>query len=180
MKLIGIGGNLPCATFGPPRRTCGAALSLLAARGVDIVARSRWFESAPVPTSDQPWYINGVAAVATTLDAEALVAEVLHVEAELGRQRSIPNAPRTIDIDVLAYDDVIITADHPGAVETPHPRLHVRAFVLMPLHDIAPDWRHPISGAALSTLIKALPKDQACRPILDAEGAYGTEWRDEG
>ena len=169
MKLIGIGGNLPCATFGPPRRTCGAALSLLAARGVEIVARSRWFESAPVPTS-------GVAAVATTLDAEALVAEVLHVEAELGRQRSIPNAPRTIDIDVLAYDDVIITADHPGAVEIPHPRLHVRAFVLMPLHDIAPDWRHPVSGAALSTLIEALPKDQTCRPILDAEGAYGTEW----
>ena len=180
MKLIGIGGNLPCATFGPPRRTCGAALSLLATRGVDIIARSRWFESAPVPASDQPWYLNGVAAVTTTLDAAALVAEVLHVEAELGRQRSIPNAPRTIDIDVLAYNDVIITGDHPGAVEIPHPRLHVRAFVLMPLHDIAPDWRHPVSGAALSKLIEALPKDQTCRPIPDAGGAYGTEWGDEG
>ena len=176
MKLIGIGGNLPCATFGPPRRTCGAALSLLAARGVDIVARSRWFESAPVPASVQPWYINGVAAVETVLDAEALVAEVLHVEAELGRQRSIPNAPRTIDIDVLAYDGVIITADRPGDVEIPHPRLDVRAFVLLPLHDIAPAWHHPVSGVALSSLIKALPKDQVCRPTPDADGAYGTEW----
>jgi 2-amino-4-hydroxy-6-hydroxymethyldihydropteridine diphosphokinase len=176
VKFIGIGGNLPCATFGAPRRTCGAALSLLAARGVDIVARSRWFESAPVPASDQPWYINGVAAVATTLDAAALVAEVLHVEAELGRQRSTPNAPRTIDIDVLAYDDVIIAANHPGAIEIPHPRLHKRAFVLMPLQDIAPDWRHPVSGIALSKLIEGLPKDQTCRPIPDADGAYGTEW----
>lgn len=149
---------------------------MLASRGVDIVARARWFESAPVPISDQPWYINSVAAVETTLDADALVAEVLHVEAELGRQRSTPNAPRTIDIDVLAYDDVIIAPDHPGAVEIPHPRLHVRAFVLLPLHDIFPDWRHPVSGAALSTLIDALPKDQTCRPIPDADGAFGTEW----
>ncbi len=177
MKIIGIGGNLPCSTFGPPRRTCGAALSLLASRGVDIVARSRWFESAPVPASDQPWYINGVAAVETHLDAEALVAEVLHVEAELGRQRSTPNAPRTIDIDVLAFDDAIVAAKNPGDVEIPHPRLDTRAFVLLPLHDIAADWRHPLSGTPLSALIEALPKDQICRPIPDAEGAYGTEWR---
>ena len=177
MILIGLGGNLVCETFGPPRRTCGAALSLLEARGSRVVARSRWYESAPVPAGDQPWYINAAVAIETTLDPRALVEEALEVEAVLGRRRSIPNAPRTIDLDVLAYGDTVIHPQKAGDAAVPHPRLHRRAFVLLPINDITPDWRHPESGTGIDALIDALPRDQICRPIDDADGVFGTEWR---
>jgi len=177
--LIGLGGNLPSAPFGRPRATCGAALEILEAHGIAVQACSRWFESAPVPMSDQPWFVNGVAAVETSLDAPALVAEVLEIEAELGRRRTVPNAARTIDIDLIAYHDLVLDNAGPGSVTIPHPRMHERAFVLRPLADIAPDWRHPVSGAALADLLRALPADQICRPMPDAAGLYGTEWMGE-
>lgn len=177
MIVIGLGGNLTCETFGAPRKTCGAALSLLQARGIRIAARSRWYESAPVPISDQPWYVNGIAAVETELQPEALIAEVLEAEAEMGRRRSIANAPRTIDIDVIAYNDRVIRPDHPGGPEVPHPRMAGRAFVILPLMELAPDWRHPASGTAIKDLAAALPADQVCRPMDDADGLFGTEFK---
>ncbi len=182
MIFLGLGGNLNCETYGSPRRTCGAALELLARKNIKIVANSRWYESAPVPISDQPWFVNGVVGVETTLSPKDLVASVLEVEADLGRRRSVPNASRTIDIDVLAYDDQIISEhDQSDAsnVVIPHPRMHLRAFVLLPLADIAPDWGHPISGAHIRDLINGLPKDQVCKPMPDGEGLSGTEWQPE-
>lgn len=183
MIFLGLGGNLDCETYGSPRRTCGAALEILQRRGIQIVAHSRWFESAPVPISDQPWFINGVVGIETTQPPHDLVKTVLDVETELGRRRSIPNAARTIDIDVLAYGDQIISAcdqaDTKSDVEIPHPRMNSRAFVMLPLADIAPDWVHPKSGVHMRDLINALPADQVCRPIPDGEGLSGTEWQPE-
>lgn len=176
MIFLGVGGNLPCETFGQPRATCGAALQILEARGVKITARGRWYESAPVPASDQPWYVNGVVAVKTSLDPVALIREMLDVEAELGRRRTVANAPRTIDLDVVAYGDWVIEPTTPGGAAIPHPRMHQRAFVLKPLADIAPDWRHPATDRALSELLDELPKNQICRPLPDAAGLFGTEW----
>jgi 2-amino-4-hydroxy-6-hydroxymethyldihydropteridine diphosphokinase len=117
--FIGLGGNLTCETFGTPRTTCGAALQIMDQRGLRIRERSRWYESAPVPASDQPWYVNGVVSIETTLDARDLVREVLSIEAELGRRRTVPNAPRTIDLDVIAYHDAVITADNPALAGYP-------------------------------------------------------------
>jgi len=174
--FIGLGGNLTCPTFGPPRATCGAALQIMEQRRIRITARSRWYESAPVPVSDQPWYVNAVVCVDTALDADALVHEVLEIETELGRRRTVANAPRTIDLDVIAYGDTVIEGDARHHVTIPHPRMQGRAFVLLPMAEIAPDWRHPLSGAALDELIAALPTDQVCRPMADAAGMYGTEW----
>lgn len=179
MIFLGLGGNLDCETYGSPRRTCGAALEILARRGVEIVAHSHWYESAPVPISDQPWFVNGVVGVETALTPEQLVKTVLEVEGELGRRRSVPNAARTIDIDVLAYDDQVVAGKAPSDVEIPHPRMHSRAFVLLPLADIAPGWVHPISGLHICDLIAALPSDQICRQIPDGEGISGTEWHPE-
>lgn len=176
MIFIGLGGNLTCPTFGPPRATCGAALQIMEQRGIKIAARSRWYESAPVPISDQPWYVNGVVAVETAFDARELVLEVLEIENELGRRRTIANAPRTIDLDVIAHGDSVIEGDARHRVTIPHPRMHGRAFVLLPLAEIAPDWRHPISGTAIKDLIAALPVDQDCRPMADGDGLFGTEW----
>ena len=94
--LIGLGANLPSPEHGPPVATLEAAVAALAARGLAIRARSRWWESAPVPVSDQPWYVNGVVEVETVLTPEALLALLHEVEAEFGRHRSVPNAPRVL------------------------------------------------------------------------------------
>ncbi|MEX2311210.1 MAG: 2-amino-4-hydroxy-6-hydroxymethyldihydropteridine diphosphokinase, partial [Rhodospirillales bacterium] len=98
------------------------------------------------------------------------------IEAELGRRRTVANAQRTIDLDVIAYHDQVIDAVNPVNVAIPHPRMHTRTFVLLPLQDIQPTWRHPGSGKTLDQLIDALPDDQICRPMADGPGLYGTEW----
>lgn len=179
MIFLGLGGNLDCETHGSPRRTCGAALELLSEKGVRLVSHSRWYESAPVPVSDQPWFINGVVSVETALEPVDLVQTVLAVESELGRRRSVPNAARTIDIDVLTFGDEIIemaAGDGGADVTIPHPRMHTRAFVILPLSDVAPHWRHPVTDQTIDELKRALPDNQVCRPIPDADGLFGTEW----
>ncbi|MEO5373324.1 MAG: 2-amino-4-hydroxy-6-hydroxymethyldihydropteridine diphosphokinase [Alphaproteobacteria bacterium] len=161
MILIGIGANL-AGRFGSPRATCEAALTALAGAGteVEIVARSRWWRTAPVPASDQPWFINGVAAIATPLDPDALLALLHDIERDLGRVRSIPNAARVIDLDLLAYHDIV----RDGPAQIPHPRLHERAFVLFPLMDITTDWRHPTLGVPVSELVARLSPTQVAEP----------------
>lgn len=158
MILIGLGANLDSPRHGPPAATLEAALAALAAAGVTVAARSRWWRSAPVPVSDQPWFVNGVARLETPLGPADLLALLHRVEAEFGRVRSIPNAPRVLDLDLLDYDGLVRGA----APILPHPRLAERAFVLLPLQDVAPGWRHPVSGLGLEALIAALPSGQQC------------------
>jgi 2-amino-4-hydroxy-6-hydroxymethyldihydropteridine diphosphokinase len=154
--LIGLGANLP-STVGPPVVTLQAALDRLACVGVITRQRSRWFRSAPVPPSGQPWYVNGVAAVATALDPATLLQTLHAIEAEFGRVRGEPNAARTLDLDLLAYGDRVETPapGRPGPI-LPHPRLTERAFVLLPLAEVAPAWYHPATGRPVSELIAAL------------------------
>lgn len=159
MILIGIGANLPSAA-GPPVQTCEAALAALEARGVPVLNRSSWYETAPVPVSDQPWYINGVAEVSWPGTAADLLAVLHAVEARFGRVRGAVNAPRSLDLDLLAFHDRVNPADPPLL---PHPRLHERAFVLLPLQDIAPGWVHPKLGLGVAALIAALPPGQETR-----------------
>ncbi len=163
MILVGLGGNLPSPRYGPPRATLEAALARMEAQGIRVLRRSRFYRTAPVPASDQPWFVNAVAAVETGLAPDALLAALLGIEAEFGRVRTVPNAPRVLDLDLLAYHEVVSA---PGAVpELPHPRLAARAFVLLPLAEIVPDWRHPASGKDVATLIRALPPEQAAAPV---------------
>jgi 2-amino-4-hydroxy-6-hydroxymethyldihydropteridine diphosphokinase len=162
MILIAIGANLPSERFGPPLAACAAALERMSDAGLKIMARSRWFESDPVPPSDQPKYVNGVAAVETGLEPRSLLDKLLEIEAGMGRVRGERNAARVIDLDLLAYDDRRIDS---GGLTLPHPRLRERGFVLLPLADIAPDWHHPVSGTRLAELIAALPADHGTEPI---------------
>ena len=157
--FIGLGANLPHECFGSPRRTLEAALAELGRRGVRTVRVSPWYRAAPVPASDQPWYVNAVAEVASDLPADALLAELHAVEAAFGRARTVPNAARPIDLDLLDFHGEI-AAGGPGRATLPHPRMTDRAFVLLPLADLAPEWRHPVSGLSVRTLIEALPADQ--------------------
>ncbi|MCK4939467.1 MAG: 2-amino-4-hydroxy-6-hydroxymethyldihydropteridine diphosphokinase [Rhodospirillaceae bacterium] len=173
MILIGIGANLPHQRFGGALDTCRHAVDLLAAHpDIKLAELSRWYESAPVPASDQPWFINGVASIETELSPEKLM-EVLHkIEGECGRERNNPglekNAPRLMDLDLLDFKGVVSGNGDKNVKKSPvlpHPRMNERAFVLLPLADIAPDWTHPVTKKSLDELIKALNPDQVARPI---------------
>jgi len=159
MILIGLGGNLS-SEAGSPRATCEAALARLATDGVGLKALSGWYETAPVPMSDQPWFVNAVAHIETDLDPNALLKRLQEAERALGRVRTVANAARTVDLDLLAYNKVL--SEDPR-LTLPHPRLHERAFVLFPLRDVAPNWRHPRLGLAPQAMIDALSPGQLIR-----------------
>jgi 2-amino-4-hydroxy-6-hydroxymethyldihydropteridine diphosphokinase len=163
MIIIGLGANLPSPDFGSPQATLTAALAALDATGIRVLSRSRWYESEPLPKSDQPWFVNAVASVETTLAPEKLLTVLLETEQKFGRRRSVANAARAIDLDLLIYDDII--TEDPSGLVLPHPRLQDRAFVLLPLREIAPGWRHPVLGRSIEDLIRDLPRDQLARPI---------------
>ena len=157
MILIGIGGNLDSARFGPPRNTLSAALAALRPERITIVTRSGWYRTEPIPRSDQPWFINAVVSLATELDATELLMVFQAMERRFGRVRGEPNAARILDLDILDYQGEVM--DAPSLV-LPHPRLHERRFVLVPIAEIAPDWRHPIFGLTAARLLAQIPSEQ--------------------
>ena len=172
MILLGLGGNLPSAQFGAPRATLEAALSALVEAGVGVPRRSRWYRAAPVPDNGQPHYVNGVARLATAMPPTDLLALLLEVERGFGRTRGQRWAPRVLDLDLLAYHD---RANWPPAASAeppvlPHPRLHERAFVVVPLAEIAPKWRHPVLGRTAAELLPAVPPGQFVAVLDPAEG----------
>ena len=161
MILIALGSNLP-SRFGGPEKTLIAAKEKLTQIGVRVMNFSRIWRSAPVPLSDQPWFCNAVCSVSTDLRPEALMVLLQAVEADFGRIRSPhKNEARILDLDLIAYDDIIQVGD----IVLPHPRLHERGFVLFPLRDIAPHWRHPSLGVSVQWMIDALPSEQAAAPL---------------
>lgn len=185
MILIGVGANLPSPRHGPPRATCGAALAALAEAELSIAQRSQWYKSAPVPVSEQPWFVNAVVRVQTTLDPTRLLGLLLKTEENFGRRRGGLNAPRILDLDLLAYGEMVTDREPPdsggrGAPDVPHPRMHERPFVLLPLRDVAPGWRHPGSGMSVEDLIQTLPEGLEIEVMADANGAYGSEWQAGG
>ncbi|MBS0518129.1 MAG: 2-amino-4-hydroxy-6-hydroxymethyldihydropteridine diphosphokinase [Proteobacteria bacterium] len=161
---MGLGGNLPHPHHGSPRLTLEAALLALGRRGIRLVRLSPWYRTAPIPVSDQPWFVNAVAEIETELPPERLLAELHAVEAEFGRVRSVPNAARRIDLDLLDFRGEVAPGG-PGRPILPHPRLAERAFVLQPLADLAPQWRHPVTGTPIQALVAALPRDQIIKRL---------------
>ena len=142
---VGLGANL-----GPREVTLLRAVDLLAAvDGVEVVAVSQLRETEPVGVVDQPAFLNGAAALDTTLPARELLAALLGVERELGRVRDVRWGPRTIDLDLLVYGDVVV--DEPG-LHVPHPRLGERRFALEPLAELDPDLVVPGLGRVSDAL----------------------------
>jgi 2-amino-4-hydroxy-6-hydroxymethyldihydropteridine diphosphokinase len=167
---IGLGANLAHPRFGRPKATLEHVLTLFPAAGLRVLARSPWYESAPVPASDQPWYVNGVVRVATALSPSGALAALHSIEADLGRQRVERNEARAVDLDIISFGNMILNG--PNAPIVPHPRMTERAFVLLPLADLAPDWRHPATREPISALIARLPGGQITRPLQETPGAH--------
>ena len=155
MILIAFGANLPGPDGSPPSHTCRHAVTAIAAiPGLTLEAVSSLYISEPVPVSDQPSYINGVLRAGGDVAPAALLAHLLEIESLFGRRRTGLNAARSLDLDIIAMGDLIRAAPDPIL---PHPRAHERAFVLCPLADVAPDWRHPILGLTAADMLAALP-----------------------
>lgn len=154
MILLALGANLPSAV-GSPVETLRAALSALEDVGIHVCAASKFFVSAAWPDPRDPAFVNAVACVETKLEPAALLASLHTIERKFGRLRGERNAPRTLDLDLLDYDGRI----EQGPPQLPHPRMAERGFVLIPLADIAPDWRHPLSGKVVQSLIAELSPD---------------------
>lgn len=155
--FIGIGGNLAGAGLDLPLAVLQAAVRALPARGIAVRRRSRWYRSAPVPPSDQPDYVNGVLSVETTLAPDALLTALHALEADFGRMRGAADAARVLDLDLLAFGRIVTSGD--AAPVLPHPRLHLRLFVLAPLAELAPEWRHPVLDRTPDELLAAMPPD---------------------
>jgi len=149
--FIGLGANIP-SEAGHPAKTIRAALASLAQAGVEIIAVSPFYETEAWPDPEQPPFMNAVAAIRTRLQPVALLTVLHEVETAFGRKRSVPNAARTLDLDLLDYAGL----KHDGTPALPHPRMAARRFVLEPLKAIAPDWRHPVSGRNIDELLAAL------------------------
>ncbi|MFH1097205.1 MAG: 2-amino-4-hydroxy-6-hydroxymethyldihydropteridine diphosphokinase [Candidatus Desantisbacteria bacterium] len=116
---------------------------------------SSYYETEPVGNIDQPEFINGVAKIDTTLSCEDLLAFLQRVECEMGRKKTVHWGPRNIDLDILLYDDACISQSN---LQVPHPQMQTRAFVLIPLSEIAPEVIHPVSGKTIRELVEAMPE----------------------
>ena len=152
MILIALGANLP-SPAGTPAETLAKALLMLAQRDITIEMQSGFYRTAAWPNPADPPFINAVAKVRSSLNPAALLSELHCIEARFGRKRGIANAPRPLDLDLIDYDGRV----ERGPPELPHPRMHTRLFVLCPLREVAPDWRHPVSGSLVSELIAVAP-----------------------
>jgi len=132
------------ANIGEPLRQIEAGFAALAALpGTRLTARSSLYRSAPVGYADQPDFINAVAMIETALDPHALLDALLDIERAFGRIRDFPNAPRTLDLDIVLYGDLVL---HEPGLTIPHARMLERAFVMLPLAEIAPDAEVPGCG----------------------------------
>jgi 2-amino-4-hydroxy-6-hydroxymethyldihydropteridine diphosphokinase len=155
LAYIALGANL-----GDPATTVNAAFTALGELPqTRLLATSALYRTTPVGIAEQPEFVNAAAAIDTTLAPEALLDALLAIEQRFGRIRAERNGPRTLDLDILLYDDLTLATPR---LTLPHPRLHLRAFVLQPLADLAPDLAIPGRGS-LAAWLPAVANQGICR-----------------
>jgi 2-amino-4-hydroxy-6-hydroxymethyldihydropteridine diphosphokinase len=160
LAYIGIGSNL-----GDKLANCRRALEAIGSDPRNrLVQRSPLYRTEPVGKRDQDWFINGVAAVETSMTPGDLLAFLLSVEDRMGRVRKEKWGPRIIDLDILFYGDRVLDEEN---LRIPHPRLQERRFVLVPLNDIAPDLVHPVFRRTVSRLLAERIPEETVLPVLE-------------
>lgn len=157
---MALGSNLPGA-YGSTRDLLEAALEAFEAQGLRVIARSSWWRSAAWPDPAAPAYLNGVAVVETGLTPRELLHALHAIERRFGRERHVQNAPRTLDLDLIAYGREV----RDDGVTVPHPRAHERRFVMGPLAEIAPRWTHPTLGQNAENLAASAEIGKDAAPI---------------
>jgi len=150
MQLIALGSSVNFPPVGEPADVVRAALSEIDRRIGGLIAVSTLYGTKAWPDPRQPSFVNAAAVLDSALDPVALLDALLSIELDFGRHRSVPNAPRTLDLDVIAVDDQIIEQ---ARLQLPHPRMQDRIFVLRPLCDVAPDWQHPTIGMTTKEML---------------------------
>jgi len=154
---LGLGSNL-----GNRARNIYGALRRLGSC-VALQEISSLYETEPVGLADQPWFLNLACSAETSLDPHALLAVAKRIEREMGREEGVRFGPRVVDIDLLFYGDVVLKTDD---LEIPHPRLHQRGFVLIPLKELAPDLIHPLLGQTVTELLDGWADAEEVRPYI--------------
>ena len=158
--FIGIGSNL-----GDRRKNCSEAVKRLKEiRGCEFLGCSRWYLTSPVGVRDQDWFVNGVARLDAEISARELLSRLRSIETDMGRVRNEKWGPRVIDLDLLLYgEDIIRESD----LEVPHPQMHLRRFVLVPLAELDPDVIHPILANTASQMLSALKGEEQQVSLLE-------------
>lgn len=155
---IGIGSNLSY-----PQKNCAQAIANLSSHpDIILVARSSFYETEPVGLKEQGWYVNAVIEVQTSLIPAELLAILLKIEKEMGRERREKWGPRLIDLDLLFYSDLIVEEKN---LKIPHPEISKRRFVLEPLCEIAENFQHPVLNKRIFDILTSLPPGEAVRRI---------------
>lgn len=161
---IGIGSNL-----GDRMAHCQSAIHhLRELSSTDVIKISSLFETEPIEREDQEWFINVVVEIQTHLSPEELLVSCQSIEGSLGRIRTSRFGPRTIDLDLLFYGQQVMNTLE---LTIPHPRLHERHFVLIPLLEIAPDWVHPLQKASVKSLLELIQGQKAVRRLPSPSGS---------
>lgn len=155
--FLGLGSNI-----GDRGKNIQEALVSLEKWGIKILRSSSLYETEPVGFKDQPWFLNMVLLAETNMKSEELPKIFATIEQALGRERTIRNGPRTIDVDFLFYDDTVLQI--PGLI-LPHPRLQERKFVLLPLNEIAPNHIHPVFKKTVKQLLKECTDKSIVKPL---------------
>lgn len=176
IALVALGANT-ASEVGAPAQTLRAALAELPSAQVDVVRSSRLYSTPCHPPGAGPDYVNAAVALSTTLAPRALLAHLHVIENRYGRVREQRWGMRTLDLDLLAYGDTVLPdvdtqrrwqelpereqrIRAPEELVVPHPRMQDRGFVLIPLAEIAPDWRHPVTGITVAQMLERLPRGQ--------------------
>ena len=152
MILIALGSNLKSETYGDPIKNCHKALEFLEKR-FELEKVSNFYETEPIPKSNQEMYVNGVVSVKTNLLPEKILDELMNIEKIFKRVRHFKNESRVIDLDLLCYNEIILKDKY---LQLPHPRMHLRRFVMQPLCDINKDWEHPLLKEKAKNILKNL------------------------